>query len=60
VLKQLLANAKERGHAVHEAVFRLKARRHDAREMRFLIWPEVEEIAAAIVEAYGNLVRLTP
>jgi hypothetical protein len=37
VLKQVLANAKERGHVVDEAVFRLKAPRHEAREMRFLI-----------------------
>ena len=58
VLKQVLANAKERGHAVDEGIFRLKAPRHEAREMRFLIWPEVEEIAAATIEPYGNLVQL--
>jgi integrase len=58
VLKQVLANAKERGHAVDEGIFRLKAPRHEAREMRFLIWPEVEEIAAATVEPYGYLVQL--
>ena len=31
-----LAIAKERGHVVDEAVFRLKAPRHESREMRFL------------------------
>jgi len=35
VLKQVLANAKERGHVVDEAIFRLKAPRHEPREMRF-------------------------
>src|SRR5262249_45952410 len=38
VLKQVLANAKERGHLVDEAVFRVKAPRREPREMRFLDW----------------------
>ena len=58
VLKQVLANAKERGHPVDEAIFRLKPPRHEPREMRFLTWAEVEELAAATVEPYGNLVQL--
>lgn len=58
VLKQVLANAKERGHSVDEAIFRLKAPRHEPREMRFLTWLEVEDLAAATVEPYGNLVQL--
>lgn len=58
VLKQVLANAKERGHAIDEAVFRLKAPRHEPREMRFLTWREVEEIAAATLEPHGYLVQL--
>jgi integrase len=49
VLKQLLANAKERGHVVDEGVFRLKAPRRDQPEMRFLDWDEVEELAANTV-----------
>src|SRR5581483_8133039 len=35
VLKQVLASAKERGHLVDEAVFRVTAPRREAREMRF-------------------------
>jgi len=58
VLKQVLANAKERGHAADEAVFRLKAPRHEPRETRFLARPEVEDIAASTVEPYGYLVQL--
>ena len=58
ILKQVLANAKERGHSVDEAIFRLKAPRHEPRETRFLTWLEVEELAAATVEPYGNLVQL--
>lgn len=52
ILKQVLANAKERGHTVDEAIFRLKAPRHEPREMRFLTWAEVEGLAAATVEPY--------
>src|SRR6266540_2594937 len=58
VLKQVLANAKERGHLVDEAVFRVKAPRRDQREMRFLEWDEVEELAANTVAPYGNMVLL--
>src|SRR5438034_5236112 len=46
LLKQVLANAKERGHLVDEAVFRVKAPRREQSEMRFLEWDEVEELAA--------------
>jgi len=58
VLRQVLANAKERGHLVDEAVFRVKAPRREPREMRFLDWDEVEELAANTVAPYGNVVML--
>ena len=58
LLKQVLANAKERGHLVDEAVFRVKAPRREAKEMRFLEWDEVEELAANTVAPYGNMVML--
>jgi integrase len=58
VLKQVLANAKERGHLVDEGVFRVKAPRRDQPEMRFLSWNEVEDLAANTVAPYGNLVQL--
>jgi integrase len=58
VLKQVLANAKERGHLVDEGVLRVKALRRDHPEMRFLAWDEVEELAANTVAPYGNLVLL--
>src|ERR671930_1409045 len=58
VLKQVLANAKERGHLVDEGVFRVKAPRRDQPEMRFLDWVEIEELAANTVAPYGNMVLL--
>ena len=58
VLKQVLANAKERGHLVDAAVFRVRAPRRESREMRFLEWDEVEELAANTVAPYGNMVIL--
>jgi len=58
MLKQVLANAKERWHLVDEGVFRLKAPRRDQPEMRFLGWGEVEELAANTVAPYGNVVML--
>jgi len=58
VLKQVLANAKERGHLVDEGVFRIKAPRRDQLEMRFLAWHEVEDLAANTILPYGNLVLL--
>jgi integrase len=58
VLKQMLANAKERGHLVDEGVFRVKAPQRDQPEMRFLDWDEVEEFAANTVSPYSNLVLL--
>src|SRR6266540_1587704 len=57
VLKQVLANAKERGHLVDEGVFRVKALRRDHPEMRFLNWDEVEELAANTVAPYGFLFK---
>ena len=54
----MLANAKERGHLVDEAVFRVKAPRREQSEMRFLDWDEVEELAANTVAPYGNIVML--
>jgi integrase len=58
VLKQVLANAKERGHLVDEGVFRVKAPRREQPEMRFLTWAEVDELAANTLAPYGNLVLL--
>src|SRR5215218_774360 len=58
LLKQVLANAKERGHLVDEAVFRVKAPRREPKEMQFLEWDEVEELAANTVAPYGNMVML--
>ena len=58
LLKQVLANAKERGHLVDEGVFRVKAPRREQPEMRFLGWDEVEELAANTVAPYGNMVLL--
>jgi integrase len=58
LLKQILANAKERGHLVDDGVFRVKAPRRQAQEMRFLEWAEVEELAANTAAPYGNMVML--
>ncbi len=58
LLKQVLANAKERGHLVDEAVFRVRAPRREPREMRFIGWDEVEELAANTVAPYGNMIML--
>ncbi len=58
LLKQVLTNAKERGHLVDEGVFRVKAPRREPKEMRFLEWGEVEELAANTVAPYGNMVML--
>ncbi len=58
LLKQILANAKERGHLVDEGVFRVKAPRREPHEVRFLEWPEVEELAANTVAPYGNMVLI--
>src|SRR5437764_13746192 len=58
LLKQILANAKERGHLVDEAVFRVKAPRREPKEMQFLEWDDVEELAANTVAPYGNMVML--
>jgi integrase len=58
LLKQILANAKERGHLVDEGIFRVKAPRREPKEMRFLEWAEVEELAANTAAPYGNMVML--
>ncbi len=58
LLKQVLANAKERGHLVDEAVFRVRAPRREPREVRFIGWEEVEELAANTTAPYGNMVML--
>jgi hypothetical protein len=55
LLKQILANAKERGHFVDESVFRVKAPRREQSEMRFLEREEVEELAANTVAPCGNI-----
>jgi integrase len=58
LLKQILANAKERGQLVDEGVFRVKAPRHEPKEMLFLDWGGVEELAANTAAPYGNMVML--
>jgi integrase len=58
LLKQVLANAKERGHLIDDAVLRVKAPRREQPEMRFLAWGEVEELAVNTVAPYGNMVLL--
>jgi integrase len=58
LLKQILASAKERGHLVDEGVFRVKAPRHEPKEMLFLDWGGVEELAANTAAPYGNMVML--
>jgi integrase len=57
-LRMILRNAKERGHVVDEAIFRLRPPRRERAEMRFLDWSEVELLASETIEPYGNLVRL--
>ena len=54
LLKQILANAKERGQLVDEGVFRVKAPRREPKEMRFLGWDEVEELAANTAAPTGT------
>jgi integrase len=56
-LKMILRSAKERGQLVDEAVFRVRAPRHEQTEMRFLDWSEVELLACETIEPYDNLVR---
>jgi integrase len=56
-LKMILRSARERGHVVDEAVFRVRPPRRERTEMRFLGWREVELVASETVETYGNLVR---
>jgi integrase len=58
LLKQILANAKERGQLVDEGVFRVKAPRHEPKEMLFLDWGGIEELAANTAAPYGNMVML--
>jgi integrase len=58
VLKQVLSDAKVRGLTVNEALLRIRAPRHEPREMRFLSWAEVDLLASNTIEPYGNLVRL--
>ena len=47
-------NAKERGHLVDEAVFRVRAPRREPKEMRFLDWGEVEDLAAKLSRRTGT------
>jgi integrase len=56
-LKMILRSARERGHVVDEAVFRVRPPRRERTEMRFLGWGEVETLASETGEPYGNLVR---
>ncbi len=58
VLKQVLSDAKVRGLTANEALFRIRAPHHEPREMRFLSWGEVDQLATNTIEPYGNLVRL--
>lgn len=57
-LKKVLKDARARGQTVPEAIFNVKPARRERREMRFLSWDQVEELAANTVEPYGNLVQL--
>jgi len=57
-VKKVLENARARGHAVNPAVFAIRPPRTEFREMRFLTWSEVEELASNTIEPYGNLVQL--
>jgi integrase len=56
-LRMILRNAKERGHVVDEAIFRLRPPRRERADMRFLDWSEVEHLASETIEPYGNLIR---
>ena len=56
-LKMILRGAQERGQTVDEAIFRVRPPRRERAEMRFLDWPQVEQLASETVEQYGNLVR---
>ncbi len=58
VLKQVLADARVRGHVINEALFRIRAPHREPRETRFLSWREVDVLATNTIEPYGNLVRL--
>jgi integrase len=55
--KMILRSARERGQIVDEAIFRVRAPRHERTEMRFLDWSGVEQLASDTVEPYGNLIR---
>jgi integrase len=56
-LKMILRTARERGQIVDETIFRVRPPRRERAEMRFLDWPEVEQLGSETVEPYGNLVR---
>ena len=58
LLKQMLANAKERGHLVDEGDLPRQGSPSRPQEMRFLDWGEVEELAANTTAPYGNMVML--
>jgi integrase len=49
-LKQALANAKDRGQVVDEAIFRIRPPKHEERIPRFLSWAEVEHLASHCAE----------
>jgi integrase len=55
--KQIVRSAKGRGQAVDEGILALRPPRTEAAEMRFLSWPDVEELARWTA-AYENLVLL--
>jgi len=58
LVKMVLRDAKNRGQRVDEAILAVRPPRREAREMRFLDWAEVEELAAATPEPYNRLVQV--
>jgi integrase len=58
LVKMVLRDAKTRGQRVDEAVLAVRPPRRDLPDMRFLDWPEVEELAAATPEPYNSLVQV--
>lgn len=56
-LKMILRAAKERGQVIDEAALRVRPPRRERSEMRFLGWPQVDDLASETVEPFGSLIR---
>lgn len=56
VVKRILDEARDRDQRIDDKVLRIPPPRAEAREMRFLTWPEVERLALWTEEPYGWLV----